>query len=85
MLGERRAIDGRYRIDGIRTRLAVLENRAPLSQEVEAGEPGHALACVLLEAWPSQWPLPGCITNNQGGKRRINPPSCLQSGIYTAC
>lgn len=30
---ERRAIDGPYSIDGIRTRLAVLENYGSLSQE----------------------------------------------------
>lgn len=51
----------------------------------EAGEPGHALACVLFEAWPSQSPLHSRIANNQGWKRRINPPSCLQSSIYTVC
>lgn len=30
---ERRAIDGPYSIDGLRTRLVVLENRGSLSQE----------------------------------------------------
>lgn len=74
----------RRAIDGIRTRLAVLENWASLSRGGGvggAGEPGHALAWVLFEAWLSQSPILSCITNNQGQRRRINPPSCLQSSI----